>query len=56
MNPSVNACDEQQYSHGVKAVVGPGTGIGEAFLAKTNGDLYETFPSEGGHVNFTIQN
>jgi len=25
-------------------------------LAKTKVDLYETFPSEGGHVNFTVVN
>ena len=40
----------------VKAVIGPGTGLGQAFLAKSSGDLYETFPAEGGHVDFSVKN
>jgi glucokinase len=35
------------------AVVGAGTGLGEAFLLwSATGNSYEVFPSEGGHVDF----
>jgi len=37
----------------VKAVIGVGTGLGEAFLARpTYTDHYEVFPTEGGHTEF----
>jgi glucokinase len=35
-------------------VAGPGTGLGEAFLAWSPGEnRYQVIPSEGGHVDFT---
>jgi glucokinase len=34
-----------------RAVIGAGTGLGEAFLVHHN-DHYEVLPSEGGHVDF----
>jgi len=37
--------------HGAKAVIAPGTGLGEAFLV-WNGRKYESYPSEGGHAAF----
>ncbi len=37
--------------HGVRAVIGAGTGLGEGFLV-WNGKDYDSFPSEGGHVDF----
>ena len=37
--------------HGVKAVIAPGTGLGEAWLA-WDGKQYRAFPSEGGHADF----
>jgi len=37
--------------HGAKAVIAPGTGLGEAFLV-WNGQRYESYPSEGGHAAF----
>ncbi len=37
--------------HAPIAVVAPGTGLGEAFLA-WDGTRYRTYPSEGGHVDF----
>jgi glucokinase len=37
--------------HTTIAVVAPGTGLGEAFLA-WDGKQYRTYPSEGGHVDF----
>ncbi len=33
------------------AVVAPGTGLGEAFLVH-DGEMYQAYPSEGGHANF----
>jgi glucokinase len=36
---------------GAKAVIAPGTGLGEAFLVWV-GDRYESYPSEGGHAAF----
>jgi len=37
--------------HGQVAVIAPGTGLGEAFLA-WDGSRYRAYASEGGHVNF----
>lgn len=37
--------------HGVRAVLGAGTGLGEGFLV-WQGDHYDAYPSEGGHVDF----
>jgi len=37
------------------AVIAPGTGLGEAFLA-WDGTGYRTYPSEGGHVDFAPRN
>lgn len=34
------------------AVIGAGTGLGEAFLVSLDGKNYEVFSSEGGHVDF----
>ena len=47
-------------AEGVKAVLGPGTGLGEAFLVWTNpahgnnkgGGYYKVCPSEGGMSDF----
>ncbi len=36
---------------GAKAVIAPGTGLGEAFLVWV-GERYESYPSEGGHAAF----
>lgn len=41
--------------HGQLAVVAPGTGLGEAYLA-WDGARYRTFPSEGGHCDFAPTN
>lgn len=37
--------------HAAKAVIAPGTGLGEAFLV-WDGQRYESYPSEGGHAAF----
>jgi glucokinase len=37
--------------NGVRAVIAPGTGLGEAFLV-WDGERYRAFPSEGGHADF----
>ncbi|MHB1566017.1 MAG: glucokinase [Acidiferrobacter sp.] len=36
---------------GTKAIIAPGTGLGEAFLV-WNGQRYQPYPSEGGHTDF----
>ncbi len=36
-------------------VIGAGTGLGEAYLG-WNGDLYEVYPTEGGHTDFAPRN
>ena len=40
---------------GAKAVVAPGTGLGEAFLT-WNGERYQAHPSEGGHADMAPTN
>ena len=41
--------EAQIEKDGVKVVMGPGTGLGEAFLTKSKfADCYEVYPSEGG--------
>ena len=41
----------QPEEHGAKAVIAPGTGLGEAFLV-WDGMQYQPYPSEGGHAAF----
>lgn len=55
LNPSDKAVLKED-NRSVKAIIGPGTGLGQALLAKSSGDLYETFPAEGGHVDFSVKN
>jgi len=40
-----------EAAHGTKAVIAPGTGLGEAFLI-WDGQDYRPCPSEGGHADF----
>lgn len=41
---------------GVKVVIGPGTGLGQGFLTKSEfSPHYEVFPCEGGHVEFSMR-
>ena len=40
-----------EQSGGPRVVIGAGTGLGEGLLV-WNGDRYDIFPSEGGHVDF----
>ena len=35
-------------------MVGPGTGLGEAYLVNVNG-AYEPYPCEGGHADLAVQ-
>jgi len=39
-------------------VIGPGTGLGQGILIKGEDPdgFYETYPAEGGHVDFTVKN
>jgi len=46
---AVNAGEPE--SHGVIAIVAPGTGLGEAFLS-WDGTGYRAYASEGGHADF----
>ena len=41
--------------HGAKAVIAPGTGLGEAFLT-WDGSRYRAYASEGGHTDFAPSN
>lgn len=41
----------EPVEHGAKAVIAPGTGLGEAFLT-WNGSAYQSHNSEGGHADF----
>ena len=56
----MNKAPEAQILEGansVKVVMGPGTGLGQGILVKAEADgFYEPFPSEGGHVDFTVKN
>ncbi|MCB9156054.1 MAG: glucokinase [Caldilineaceae bacterium] len=45
----------QAVENGPIAVVAPGTGLGEAYLIH-NGERYQAYPSEGGHVDFGPNN
>lgn len=47
--------DNQAVEGAVKIVVGPGTGLGQGLLCKGGDGHYEVFPSEGGHVDFTVR-
>ena len=39
---------------GTIGVMGAGTGLGEAYVAKSEGE-YKVFASEGGHTEFAAQ-
>lgn len=43
--------DGEPVTGGARAVIAPGTGLGEAFLV-WDGTRYRAFPSEGGHADF----
>ena len=48
--------DVQPVSNGVKIVLGPGTGLGEAYLCKSEySSYYEVYPCEGGHTDFSVR-
>lgn len=37
-------------------VIGPGTGLGQGFLCKSEyAPFYEVYPSEGGHTEFSVR-
>lgn len=48
----VPLAEGRERSGEAKAVLAPGTGLGEAFLL-WDGSSYQAHPSEGGHVNFS---
>lgn len=45
----------EPVERGAKAVIAPGTGLGEAFLT-WNGSVYQSHNSEGGHADFAPAN
>lgn len=47
----LNSNQVDPYMRGHKAIVAPGTGLGEAVLFYQNGH-YQVIPSEGGHTDF----
>lgn len=51
----VELCPGERAPRGPIAVLGAGTGLGEAFLV-WGGDRYVVVPSEGGHGDFAPQN
>jgi glucokinase len=49
--------DVQPQHDGVKVVMGPGTGLGEGFLCKSEyAPYYEVYPTEGGHSEYSVRN
>jgi len=44
----------ESIAHGPLALIGAGTGLGEAFLC-WDGDRYRVYPSEGGHAGFAAR-
>lgn len=41
----------------VKAVIGPGTGLGECLIHRSHGsNYYDVIPCEGGHCDFAVRN
>ena len=50
---TINSAEATQG--GAKAVIAPGTGLGEGFLV-WDGTRYRAFPSEGGHADFASNN
>lgn len=48
--------DAMPAKDGVKAVTGPGTGLGQGFMCKSEfSPYYEVWPSEGGHAEFSVR-
>ncbi len=39
-------------THGMKAAIGAGTGLGVGFITPLGTDLWTAYPSEGGHMDF----
>lgn len=60
--PFLQERDLYQLNKGVRrekanrAVISPGTGLGEAFLCKNDGNGFTAYPSEGGHCDFAPSN
>jgi glucokinase len=54
---SSNEAHIEEGENSMKIVIGPGTGLGVGVLAKNKAsDLYQPIQSEGGHVDFVVQN
>lgn len=52
----IRLTDQVPQPDGVKLVMGPGTGLGQGFLCKSEyAPHYEVFPSEGGHTEFSAR-
>ena len=45
----------ERHARGTRAVMAPGTGLGQAFLV-WDGTLHHALPSEGGHADFAPRN
>jgi len=53
----IRLTDSQPQHDAVKLVIGPGTGLGQGFLCKSeHSPFYEVYPSEGGHSEFSVRN
>ena len=52
----IRLTDANPVEGGVKVVIGPGTGLGQGFLCKSDySPYYEVYPCEGGHVCFSVR-
>lgn len=50
----LNSNDTKETPDSLKAVIGPGTGLGQCFLTKSqHSPFYEVHASEGGHCEFS---
>lgn len=48
--------DNISQQDGVKLVIGPGTGLGQGFLCKSEyAPFYEVYPCEGGHSEYSVR-
>lgn len=49
--------DAPEQAGAPKAVVGPGTGLGQGYLTKSEfAPYYEVYPTEGGHCDYAARN
>ena len=50
------SADSRRHEAAPKAIIGAGTGLGEAYATPAASGEYEVYPSEGGHADFAPRN